>query len=213
MTERLREIFSQIPVCKVFADIGCDHGYVAKAMLDGNKCQKVIISDVSAKCLSKAEQLLANYLAQGRAESVVSDGFDKVGECDCALIAGMGGEEIVNILKKTTRLPDSLVLQPMKNADKVRLTAVSLGYKIITDYVFSSGRIFYDLIVLQRGADKLTSEEVEFGRTNLIEKGCAFVDSIRNRIDVLQKCLDNPLVSESVAENMQKEIERLKKYV
>jgi lysophospholipase L1-like esterase len=34
VAERLKELFSLIPNCKVFADIGCDHGYIAKAMLD-----------------------------------------------------------------------------------------------------------------------------------------------------------------------------------
>ena len=105
MTNRLETIFNHIPSCEVFADIGCDHGYIAKAMLDSGKAQKVIIADVSEKCLKKAEELLSDYIAIGRAESKVSDGFTKVGECSVALIAGMGGEEIVHILSQAKVLP------------------------------------------------------------------------------------------------------------
>ena len=100
MTERLQKIFSSIPNAKVFADIGCDHGYIAKAMLESGKCEKVIVSDISEKCLNKARELLSENIANGSAESVVSDGFDKVVGADVALIAGMGGEEICNILEK-----------------------------------------------------------------------------------------------------------------
>ncbi len=213
MTDRLQEIFSRLPNCQTFADIGCDHGYIAKAMLDSGKCQKAIVSDISAKCLSKAEQLLAKYIDIGKAVSVVSDGFEKVDDCDCALIAGMGGEEIVAILNNCKSLPNALVLQPMKNVDKVRQTVIQKGYKIITDYVFSSGRIFYDLIVLEKGKDALTEEEIEFGRTNLLDRGVAFTRLIENRINVLQACVDNPKTSVLVATEKKKEIQRLKKYV
>ena len=61
MTNRLNQIFSVLPSCEVFADIGCDHGYVAKAMLDSGKCKKVIVSDISEKCLFKATTLLQFY--------------------------------------------------------------------------------------------------------------------------------------------------------
>ncbi|MBQ7348695.1 MAG: SAM-dependent methyltransferase, partial [Clostridia bacterium] len=143
MTDRLNKIFDKLIPCEVFADIGCDHGYIAKAMLDSGKCEKAIISDVSAKCLSKAENLLENYLKNGRAESVVSDGFNNLRKCNQALIAGMGGEEIAGIIsaaKEQNKLPDRLIIQPMKNCDKARYCAVRAGYRIIYDRVFKSGK-------------------------------------------------------------------------
>ena len=213
MTKRLEEIFALIPTCDVFADIGCDHGYVAKAMLDSKKCQKVVISDISAKCLQKAEQLLSGYINQGLATSIVTDGFNGISYCDCALIAGMGGEEICSIMQSAKSLPQTLVVQPMKNSSKVRGTALSLGYKIVVDYTFNCGRIFYDLILLEKGQDSLTEDELEFGRTNLIKKPVAFVKSIQNRMDVLSRCLKNQQLTKEVQQNMQREIERLKKYV
>ncbi|MBR5900509.1 MAG: SAM-dependent methyltransferase [Clostridia bacterium] len=213
MTERLKEIYANLPDCEVFADIGCDHGYFTKAMLDGKKCKRAIVSDVSAKCLQKALDLLSDYVELGLVDSAVSDGFDKVGPCDCALIAGMGGEEIISILNRRKDLPENLVLQPMKNADKVRTVAVSLGYKIKTDYIFKCGKIFYDLIVLTKGQDSLTREEIEFGRTNLINRGVAFRESLECKIKVLSSCVLDNKVSDKTKEEMEKEIKRLKNYV
>ena len=213
MTKRLQEIYSLLPNCKVFADVGCDHGYIAKAMLDGDKCQKVIISDISDKCLQKAKDLLAKELQTGVAEAIVSDGFDNLPYHDLALIAGMGGEEIVAILKKAKNLPEKLLLQPMKNTDKVRVCAVELGYKIITDYTFYSSKIYYDLILLEKGEDSLSLEEIEFGRTNLQKRPEAFINCLQNKISVLQKvCKQKNLKKESL-DSLTKEINRIKKYV
>ena len=170
MTNRIKKLYDALSCCDVFSDIGCDHGYVAKAMLDGNKCAKVIISDISQKCLKKAEDLLCSYMESGRVESRVSDGFEKIEYCDQALIAGMGGEEIVGIISRSKFLPERLVLQPMKNTRKVRELLLEKGYKILDDYVFYVGRKYYDLIVAVKGEDFYTDEEFEFGRTNLKQK-------------------------------------------
>ena len=213
MKKRLEEIFALLPECETFADVGCDHGYVAKQMLESGKCKKVIISDVSKKCLDKAIALLSNEIEEGRAEAVVSDGFEKVKECDLALIAGMGGEEIVGILKRAKTLPEKLVLQPMKNTKKVRKTAVELGYKIQKDYTFFTGKIFYDLLLLVKGKDVLTEEEAEFGRTNLKEKPTAFIKQIKLRIKKLTDFLKGEKLKQDTKDQMQEEIQRLENYV
>ena len=213
MNKRLEEIFSVIPECKVFADIGCDHGLMTKAMLESGKCDSAIISDVSAKCLLKAQELLKDYIDGGRVTSVVSDGFDNLPPCDLALIAGMGGEEIVSILTKADFLPDKLVLQPMKNADKLRRIAISLGYAIKRDYVFYTGGIFYDLITLEKGEDFLTEDEAEFGRDNLKSDNEDFKKLIKIKVEKVNAYLKNPALSEQVRREMQGELLRLRKYV
>ena len=213
MTDRLKKIFSELGECETFADVGCDHGYIAKAMIASGKAKKVIISDISAKCLKKAEELLADELADGRAESVVSNGFDKVGDCELALVAGMGGEEIVSILSSAKNLPERLVLQPMKNVDKVRCCAVNRGYKIVKDYVFFSSGIYYELLVLQKGEDFLTDDEIEFGRTNILLCSKAFTDMLKEKITKLEEYERKDGISESVKFDISQRKKRLKKYV
>ena len=99
MTDRLNVIFSALPPCKTFADVGCDHGYCSEYMLRNSLCEKAILSDISKGSLAKAEALLAEYIADGRAISVLGDGFFGVpSDTEEVLIAGMGGSEIVDIL-------------------------------------------------------------------------------------------------------------------
>ncbi len=213
MTDRLNKIFAVLPDCNRFADIGCDHGYIAYAMLKNGKCKFVTVSDISAKCLEKAKELLSRFIADGRAEAVVSDGFDKVQGADLALIAGMGGEEICSIIEKASALPENLVLQPMKNCDKVRRTAVNLGYKIEKDFVFFSGGKFYDLISLVKGQDFLTEEEEQFGRDNVKGNNPDFKKSIKIRIQKLSELLSRENLSKQTAKDFEEEMEKLSKYV
>ncbi len=211
MTDRLEKIFALIPKCNVFADVGCDHGYIAYEMLNRGKANKVIIADISKKCLSKAEQLLSGYIAQSKAQSVVADGFNGLPESDVALIAGMGGEEICSILTNAKSLPNTLVLQPMKNADKVRLCAVEKGYKIQKDFVFYSAEKFYDLMLLTVGKDSLSDDEIEFGRDNIKDKSIDFIKQINAKVCVINQVLANQNLSQSAKEKLVKEKEKLEK--
>lgn len=213
MTERLNIIFNEIPICKTFADIGCDHGYIAQAMLKSGKAEKVIISDISQKCLDKAQKLLQEYIDLDRAKSIVSNGFEKIDFCDVALIAGMGGEEICSILLNAKFLPDILILQPMKNVDKVRQCAINLGYKIQKDFMFKSSQKFYDLIKLERGKDQLSDQEIEFGRDNICQKNEHFIEFINLQIERITRFLECENLSLEDREKMLKKREKLQKYV
>ncbi len=213
MTDRLEKIFSIIPECQTFADIGCDHGYMAHAMLTRDKAKRVIIADISEKCLSKAKDLLYPYINGGRAKSVVANGFIGVPDSDVGLIAGMGGEEICTILTSAKTLPKTLVLQPMKNTDKVRLCVVELGYKIEKDYVFKSANKFYDLMLVVKGKDTLTEQEIEFGRDNIKDKSQDFIDFISQKLVRLDSILLSQDISELDREKMLKTKEKLQKYV
>lgn len=222
MTSRLEEIFSVIPKCEVFADIGCDHGLISREMLKKGKCENVVFSDVSEKCLEKARSLLSEYIAEGKATGIVSDGFanfydkDIPVKVDCALIAGMGGEEIIGILcnaeKKNYPLPQTLVLQPMKNCDKVRRFVIDSGYKIEKDYVFIAGGKYYDVILLKKGKDFLTEEEIKYGRDNVKNRAPDFIKRIRERKLLLKKLTESESTGSAAKLAAERELKELEKY-
>lgn len=213
MTDRLEEIFSSVPSGETFADVGCDHGYIAKAMLKSGKCKKAVVSDISEKSLKKAVSLLSREIAEGKAVAVVSDGFKNLPACDVALIAGLGGDEIIKILSEAPYLPDRLVLQPMKKTPKVREFVVGIGYSVIIDRVFSEGYMFYDLITLKKGKDYLTAEEIEYGRTNLISPSDAFKKKIRWEIKNIDERIETGKLKKNILTAFMKKREELKKYV
>lgn len=215
MKERIKEIAEAVPRCKTFADIGCDHGYVTQCVLSFDKCETAYISDISEKCLAKAEALLEKHIKQGRVRSIVSDGFENLPKCDVAVIAGMGGEEIVGIISAANRekLPETLILQPMKNADRVRLRCVKCGYKIEKDYLFYDKNKYYFLITATKGEDCLSEEEIEFGRTNVVEKSDDFIRYVKEESDKLSVFAEAQGIKEQEKKIIYEKIKRLKKYV
>ena len=215
MTERLQKIFFSIPNAKVFADIGCDHGYIAKAMLESGKCEKVIVSDISEKCLNKARELLSENIANGSAESVVSDGFDKVFGVDVALIAGMGGSEIVGILsdKKYGFIPKRFVFQPMHDGEKLRRYILANEGYIERDFTFKDGKYYEVLVGGRRKKDapvqSYTEAEYEFGKENLETMPVAFVERINKLKGNIEKYLNEPNLQEESRVELLRRKERL----
>ncbi len=174
MTGRIAEICSQMTPAPVMADVGCDHGYMAKYALENGLCGRVYITDIHAGSLEKAKTLLKSEVEAGRCIPVLCDGLDGVKEpCGLVLIAGLGGEEIVKILSRVP-LPARFVLQPMKSSDKLRAYLVERGAKILRDYTFED-RKFYDLIVGEgQGGDSYSDFEIKYGRDNLRTPSAAF---------------------------------------
>ena len=212
LSDRLKEIIGGLKDAEIFADIGCDHGYIAKAMLDGGKCKRVIVTDISAKSLKKAEDLLAKEYS-GRYTAIVADGFNDVPYADEALIAGMGGEEIVKIISSAENLPKILALQPMKNSDKVRRALVKSGYKLIKDYTFKSDGKFYDYIVAEKTpeADLYDEAEYEYGRENLRYLYPDFKESVIKKRAALENAAANMKGDEK--SDIEKKIAELNKII
>lgn len=189
---RLNIIQKEIDACKIFADVGCDHGKISKYVLDNGLCDKAYISDVSATCLKKAEILLSDYIAKGKCISFVSNGLREVPPADFVLIAGMGGKEIIEILSCDLDKIESstLLLQPMKNSMEVREFLLLHGFTILLDYTFRD-KLFYDIIKAKKlpKMDFYTEDEKEFGRDNLTRKDKDFMAKIKREFDRNEKVL------------------------
>ena len=201
--KRIDTLCGLLEKAEVFADVGCDHGYCSEYMLKNGLCQHAILSDISQGSLQKAETLLEAYVKDGRATSVLGDGFFGVpNDVDEVLIAGMGGSEIVSILSDKTYgfIPKRFVFQPMLNADKVRRYIVENGGYIERDFTFEDGK-FYDVIVGRRRLDgeerqAYSDAEYEFGKENLARKPTAFVERTKKQIKNAEKYLKEPTLQD-----------------
>ena len=163
--DRIDKLCSYLDKCTTFADVGCDHGYCTRYMLENGLCATAVISDISAKCLQKAETLLSGYIRSGVVKSVCCNGLDGINEdTEQVLIAGMGGEEIVSIFKNSF-IPRSFVLQPMKNIRAVREYLLSNGAALSVDEPFESNGKFYFVIKGKRCGNSSIygGQQLEFG--------------------------------------------------
>ena len=101
--KRIDTLCSYLKRTTTFADVGCDHGYCSQYMLKNGLCEFAYLSDISKGSLQKAQTLLQSYIDEGKAKAVLGNGFFGVPkDTEEVLIAGMGGEEIVEILSHET---------------------------------------------------------------------------------------------------------------
>lgn len=180
MKKRFEIIFSVIPRCESFADVGCDHGIISYQMLKTGKCEKLYYGDISAPSLKKAEKLLSVF--GEKAVGVCCDGLKKFPQCDCVLVAGMGGENIIEIIESSPFYPETFVLQPMKNSDKVRRKLIEKGYRIVRDFKFFAENRYYDLMVAKKGESALTEAEITYGKENLDFPSMDFLNYLKEEI-------------------------------
>ncbi len=167
LDNRLRAVVDNISG-KSLADIGCDHGKVSCATLLEKRVERVVASDISAPSLDKARQLASQY-GLANISFKHCGGFDGYadGEVDIAVIAGMGGKEILDILAHIPKGVEKLVLVAHKDVDKVRTFVTHNGYKLVKDFVVKSGRKFYNILVAQTGEEELSYHDVMLGKNNL----------------------------------------------
>lgn len=216
--KRIDTLCALLKKTTTFADVGCDHGYCSKYMLENGLCDFAILSDISKGSLKKAETLLGDYIADGKAKAVLGNGFFGVPkDTEEVLIAGMGGEEIVAILshEKYGFMPEKFLFQPMLNPEKLRAYLLEKGGFIERDFTFKAEGKFYDVIVgRKRGEEEkqnYTPAEIEFGRDNLKERGADFLDRIQRRLKDTEGFLQREGLQEKSREELEKRKERYQK--
>ena len=210
MDNRLETLFDLAGTGEVFCDIGCDHGFVSKKALDSGKFKRVVIADISAKSLQKAQKLLEPY--GNLVSSYVSNGFNNITESvSVAFIAGMGGEEITSILKSASVLPYKLVLGPQGHSEKVRRILVELGYYVERDFTLYSLGKYYDAIsaVKEDRVSTYTELDYKYGKENLALKPIDFINKIKSEL-IFKTSLLNRNLSESDKALIISEVEELK---
>jgi tRNA A22 N-methylase len=159
-------------------------------MLKNKLCGRAVITDISAKSLNKAEVLLERYIRNGSCKSVCCDGLKGVNsDIGQVLIAGMGGEEIIKILKESF-IPSKFVFQPMKNAAMLRKFLLDSGCKLTRDDLFFDGKYYF--IIKGARADAANHSEAanSTGAENANSNNATYTDrknytDIKNNADIV----------------------------
>lgn len=184
LSPRLAALAGLVPPCNYAADIGSDHGLLPAFLLENGICRGVAVTDLSAPSLEKAKDL---FRRRGlSADFAAADGLKGLSRpADAIVIAGMGGQEIIRILKADPAPARSavLVLQPMKNARELRLFLTGNGFEITRERVAREGRRFYQMFVARAGEQTLSEAELWFGRhTENTPELSAFLDAREQKL-------------------------------
>ena len=148
LDERLYLCAKNVRLGSTVADIGADHAYIAIWLVLNGVCPRAIATDLRAGPLRNAQKNIFKYGVADKIETRLSDGLDAVfpAEVDDIIIAGMGGELIMQIIARTDWLKDPakhLVLQPMSGEVELREFLASQKFKIVAEQaVVSCGKVY-----------------------------------------------------------------------
>ena len=191
LTPRLMMIADLVPACDTVCDIGTDHGYIAIYLAKKGIAKKVIAADIKQGPLNQAEKNISLFNASDTVETRLSNGFDNIGNCeaDCAIIAGMGGETIAEILKNEKGCKH-FVLQMQTAHRDLREFLSENGFVIEKEAIAKEGRKMYTALLCTKGSPHtLTETEKEIGPVLIKERPILFPDYVKYRLYEIESIL------------------------
>lgn len=159
---RLAALASFVPRGAHLADIGTDHAYLPIELVQKNVAASAVAGDIHLGPYQAAKDNVEG-LGLGHKISVrFGNGLAVLtpGEADTAVIAGMGGSTIVEILTSQPTVTCSLkrlILQPMVGAATVRRWLAANQWCIVDELLVQEDGRLYEILVAEQG----TSSEFE----------------------------------------------------
>ena len=160
MTPRLSAIAESVPQGAKLCDVGTDHGYIPIYLCQKERITKALAMDLRPGPLSRADENIARYGLSDRISTRLSDGLRelRIGEADTAVIAGMGGLLIAEILKAQPYMLDCYILQPMTAGAELREFLVENAYRICDERLAREDEKIYTVLVVRPGGKEPYSQ-------------------------------------------------------
>ena len=166
LSKRLQTIADFVKKDAVVADIGTDHAHIPIYLIINKIINKAYACDINKGPLEKARENIENF---GVSENIVlrlSNGLDKMSnkEVDTIIIAGMGGELIIDILNRGKVFFDkknTFILSPHTKTDEVRDYLIRKGFKIIKEDMCIDEGKFYTVMEVRYTENTVMYSEAE----------------------------------------------------
>lgn len=197
LSSRLKLISEFVPLNSKVMDIGCDHGLLDIYLYQNKIVKKIIASDINFSALNNAiENIKANKLEK-EIETRLSDGLENIhaeDEIDTLVIAGMGSNTIVNMLKKDIKKLDkikTIIIQSNTKLEFLRSEIVKLNYYITDEAIVEDNKKIYIVIKFIKERRKYTKKELYFGPILLSTKSLVFQKYTKDNLKKLQCILSS----------------------
>jgi tRNA (adenine22-N1)-methyltransferase len=221
---RLKRIASMVEECDSVIDVGTDHGYVPIYLVKNGVIKSAIASDINRGPVEKAKN---NVLSNGVSTQIncrLGSGLATVikGEVQVAIIAGMGGNLIRDILEADLEVVKQfkyMILQPVQNAEVLREYLYSTGYDILDEEICKDDGKYYEIIKTKYNNEPVEVDNIyyEISKILLDKKSAVMKSFIEYKLLKYSKVY-NALSEESVLSKDRKQelypiIRRLKEFL
>ena len=153
-------------------DVGSDHGLLSVYCLRNDMFERAVLTDINQGPADRSLAAIRENLLEDRAEVMVTDGLSgvPVGDNDVVVIAGMGGNNIRDIIGRFMDdhvIPDGVrfILQPQKSVPELRQWLSDNAFEIIDEDCVSESGFYYCILVVEYSGvvTKLTDGEIYYG--------------------------------------------------
>lgn len=194
LSKRLETVASLVLENRSIIDIGCDHALLSIYVALNKNPKKVIASDNKKGPLHHAKENIDKYKVSDKVKIKLGDGVDPIEkDIDTIVISGMGGMNIVGILKYKTdffKNVDTIILSPNTDSDFVRREICKLGFYIEDEKLVKDNKIIYPVIRFKRGKRRYRKIDYILGPILINRKDELFIEYLNNQKNTKSKILD-----------------------
>jgi len=197
ISDRLKLVSDFVTEGNILADIGTDHGYIPIYLILNGKIPYAYAMDVNKGPLIRAKENVKKYSLEDKITIRLSDGLEALNskEADTVLIAGMGGELTLKILKNGKEILKDvreLVLSPHSEIHLIREYLLKNDYEITREDMIFDGGKYYTIIkaVRNKNADNVeylkSKTYLEYGKLLVEENNNILFDYLLDRKNKLE---------------------------
>lgn len=216
INKRLEMIAFKIPDNRSVIDVGCDHALLGIYLVLNKKNIKVIASDINEGPLVKARENIKKYKVEEQVKVKLGNGIDTIEDgIDTIVISGMGGLNMVGILKYKTHLlknVSTIVLSPNNYTKEVRREITKLGYYISDEDLVEDKGIIYPVIVFEKGKKHYRKQDYIYGPVLLKQRSTLFKKYLERELltkQTILKSMPKKYIERRIF--LKKDIKRLEK--
>lgn len=175
---------------KCVCDIGCDHAYALTYAILNFGVKRGIACDIAEGPLLNAKNTIRNYHLEDRIATILSNGFDNVNadSFDTAIIAGMGGILICEILGRAiSKLKNKkLIIEANSDTYRIRELLIGNGFIIEDEFAIYDNNKYYEIVVFVSGNYNYSNLDVLYGPILRRNRPEAFIRYYTNKIRLLK---------------------------
>ena len=217
LSKRLKIIHDMVPN-SVVADIGSDHGKLMIALVQSGKIKKGFAVENKEGPFERLRSNLIRYHVNDMITPLFSDGIkDITRDVSTIVIAGMGGQTIVNILKAHPEKlisVQTIIIDAHTAVPFARREICQMGFAIADEKIVKEDDIFYEVIKFIKAEKAIISDEdLEFGPILRQEKSATFKEKYQNRIYEIDNIIAKGNLPQSRIDVLCEEKHKLERYL
>ena len=213
LSKRLQAIYDMVP-SGVVADVGSDHGKLIISLFQNGVITKGYAIENKVGPFNRLKKAIEDNKADG-ITPMLSDGISELpSDVNIIVIAGMGGFNVIDILKKNPRKlknVGTIIVDAHNAIPQLRKQVCKMGYVIADEDIICESGVYYEIIKFIAGEAKyLDDPDLEFGPVLRSEKCITFKEKYQSRINEIDNLLSNKNIPQSKVKELTNEKERIR---